>query len=258
MGIRNFNDKIDASYLRKSAKLLEDIKETSYEMMNLKSSDKVLDIGCGPGIDVYNISKIIGEEGKVIGIDNDQNMIDEADNSYNAQNIEFIKGDVRKLPFPDEYFNAVRAERLFQVLSQKYNRDEVFKEMMRVTKKEGTIVLVDADWGSASVDHEDHELTNRLLNFFARFCRPNGYAGREFLSLLKRNDIELADMKVKPVVILDFQETTFGDWLSKEALKHKIATLEELESWNEDLSQRTERQEFFSCSNMILVAGKKS
>lgn len=244
MGIRDFNGNVDADYLKETAKLLEDLKKTSYEMMSITSNDKVLDIGCGTGIDVYNLSKLVGGKGKVIGLDNDQKMIEEAENIYNGQNIEFIKGDVRKLPFPDEYFNAVRAERLFQVLPQEFDMDEVLGEMIRVTKKQGTIVLLDTDWGSASVDYENQELTNRLLNFFATKCRPKGFAGREFMSLLKRNGILLIDIKVKPVLTLDFQKTPFGPWLTKEALKHKVATREELDAWDQDLSSKTKKRNF--------------
>jgi ubiquinone/menaquinone biosynthesis C-methylase UbiE len=257
MGIKDFNGNVDATYLRESAKLLQNVKETSYQMMSLSSNDIVLDVGCGPGIDANNLSKLIGEGGKVIGLDNDEKMIEEAENSFSEPNLEFIRGDVKELPFPDEYFNAVRAERLFQVLPQEFDMDDVLLEMIRVTKKDGTIVLVDTDWGSVSLDYENHELTNRLLDFFANICRPKGFAGREFLGLIRRNGLYLTDIKVKPVVILDFHETTFSSWLTKEALKHKVATEMELDAWNHDLSKKTEKQEFYSCVNMVLVSGRK-
>lgn len=257
MSIRNFDGNVNARYLREMAKLLQDIKDMSYEMMNLSKDSMVLDIGYGTGIDVHNIARLVGKEGKVVGLDNDENMIEEAKNSYREPNLEFICGDVEEIPYPDEYFDAVRAERLFQVLSQKFDMDDVLQEMIRVTKKDGMIVLLDTDWGSASVDYENHALTNRLLHFFAEVCRPKGFAGREFLGLLKRNGIFLMTIKVEPVVTLDFQETPFGPWLTKEALEHKIATENELDVWNQDLTKKTEGQEFYSCVNMVLVAGKK-
>ena len=75
MSIKNFNGNIDANYLREMAKLLEDIKDTSYQMMNLTPGNIALDIGCGPGVDAYKMAKIVGKGGKVLGLDNDPEMI---------------------------------------------------------------------------------------------------------------------------------------------------------------------------------------
>lgn len=257
MSIRDFDGNVDVAYLVEMAKLLQDLKETSYQMMNMENGSKVLDIGCGAGIDAHNMTKYVGQAGKVIGLDNDDEMIDEAKNNNSAPNLEFVKGDVKEIPYPDGFFDAVRAERLFQVLPREFSMDEVLKEMIRVTKKGGMIVLVDTDWGSASLDYKKQELTSRLLDFFANACRPKGFVGREFLGLLKRNGLNTADIKVIPVLTLDFHETPFGKWLTQEALEHGVATQEEMDAWNHDLSEKTDKGEFYSCVNMVLVAGIK-
>ena len=257
MSIKNFNGNVDANYLKEMAKLLEEIKDTSYQMMNLSPGDIVLDIGCGIGVDAYNIAEIVGRKGKVIGLDNDPEMINNATENFTAMNLEFTIGNVKELPFPDGYFDSVRAEKLFQVLPPDLGFDNVIQEIIRVTKKGGMIILVDTDWGSASLDYEKEELTKRLLDFFAKVCRPNGYAGREFVGLLKRNKVEVVDVNVKPIITLDFHETTFGEWLTREALEHEIATPEEMQGWNHDLEEKTDRGEFYSCVNMVLVAGIK-
>ncbi len=257
MSIKNFKGNVDASYLKEMAKLLEDIKDTSYQMMNLTPGTTTLDIGCGPGVDAYEMAKIVGKEGKVIGLDNDPEMIKDAQENFIAANLEFTIGDVKNLPFNDGYFDSVRADKLFQVLPPDFDFDKVIQEIIRVTKNGGMIVVVDTDWGSASLDYDDLELTNRLLNFFADICRPNGFAGRKFIGLLKRNKVQVVDVKVKPVITLDFHETTFGEWLTQEALKHGIASPKEMDAWNQELTDKTANGDFYSCVNMVLVAGKK-
>lgn len=257
MGLKNFDGNVDVDYLRETARVLEVIKNKSYEMMKLTTGDSALDIGCGPGIDVCNISKLVGENGKVIGLDKDENMLLEAKKNYKENNVEFIYGDVSSIPYAEEYFNAVRAERLFQVLPDSYKIEELFKELVRVTKKNGRIVLVDTDWGSASIDYEDNELTNRLLYFFANKCRPNGFAGRQFYSLLKSAGMCNIEIEIKPIITLDFNETPFSAWLTKEALDNNIATKEEMEQWNKVLEEKTEKKEFFSSVNMIVISGEK-
>jgi ubiquinone/menaquinone biosynthesis C-methylase UbiE len=257
MGAKHFDGKVDSEYLRQSAKLVEKIKETSYEMMRLKGGMKVLDIGCGPGIDVCRISGLVGGNGKVIGIDNDDQMIFDAGQEAVSSNTQFIKADVCAMPFEDNYFDAVRAERLFQVLPGSVDFNKAFEEIIRVTKEGGIIVLADSDWGSASVNYEDAELTNRLLHFFAKECRPNGYAGRQFYELMKKHGLDIERVEALPVYMFDFSETPFEKWLTREALEKNIATQEEMKHWNEDLNRKTENGEFFALVNMILVSGRK-
>ncbi|OGW58283.1 MAG: hypothetical protein A2Z09_00185 [Nitrospirae bacterium RBG_16_43_8] len=257
MGLKHFDGKVDSEYLRESAKRVEKVKQTSYEMLQLREGMKVLDIGCGPGIDTRTISGLVGDKGQVIGIDNDDKMIADAEQEARSSNTKFIKADVCSLPFEGNFFDAVRVERLFQVLPRTINFNEVLGEIIRITKENGVIVLVDSDWGTASVNYEDAELTNRLLHFFANDCRPHGYAGRQFYELMKKNGLTVERVEALPVYMFDFSETPFEKWLTREALEKNISTEEEMQHWNEDLNRKTENREFFSLVNMILVSGRK-
>lgn len=134
----------------------------------------------------------------------------------------------------------------------------MLKEIIRVTKENGVIVLLDTDWGTASLNYENAELTNRLLYFFANECRPHGYAGREFYALMKKHGLAVERVEALPVYMFDFSETPFEKWLTREALEKKIATEEEMNRWNNDLNRKTEENEFFGLVNMILVSGRKS
>ncbi|GEM_PF-4026537 len=95
MGVKHFDGKVDSAYLRESAKRVEKVKQTSYEMMYLIDGMKVLDIGCGQGIDARKISELVGDNGQVIGIDHDDKMIADAEQEARASNTQFIKADVQ-------------------------------------------------------------------------------------------------------------------------------------------------------------------
>jgi len=257
MGLTHFDGNVDSDYLRESAERVEHVKRTSYDMMHLSEGMKVLDIGCGPGIDARNIAGLVGDGGHVIGIDSDGTMIADAVQSALSSNTHFIKADVRSMPFKDNCFDAVRAERLFQVLPRSIDFNDVLREMIGVTNETGIIVLVDTDWATASVNYEDAELTNRLLYFFATECRPHGYAGRQFYELMKKRGLIVERVEALPVYMFDFSETPFEKWLTREALEKKIATKAEMRQWNEDLNRKTTNREFFSLVTMILVSGRK-
>jgi len=102
-------------------------KQCSYNACNLSKDCKIIDVGCGVGTDALSMLKVIGEggEGKVVGIDRSQALLDEATKYVHAHlegketlkhKVEFITGDVYQLPFDDNYFDASRTDRVLQHL----------------------------------------------------------------------------------------------------------------------------------------------
>jgi len=253
---------VSADYLKRIAQHAENIKKRSYELMNLQTDSVVLDIGCGPASDTIPLAGYIGSAGKIIGIDNDPEMIEKANQELKLSGIQkdvsHIQADVQSLPFASSAFDICRAERLFQVLPRSISRDSVFSEIDRVLKPGGTVVLVDADWGSATVNFSDTELERRLINFFATGMRPNGFAGRQLFELLQRNAYRDIQVNVVPFIAKELSETMFGDWLREDALKNKIATPEEMDNWRAELENKSSKGTFFACVNMVIVAGRKA
>ncbi|WP_086930369.1 methyltransferase domain-containing protein [Agarilytica rhodophyticola] len=67
---------------------------------------KVLDLGCGAGRDVYALSRLVGEQGRVVGVDmtDEQLNVAKSHQSYHAEkygyqksNVEFVKGELENL-----------------------------------------------------------------------------------------------------------------------------------------------------------------
>ena len=160
---------VNGDYLQTAAERVKHLKHSSYQRMDIQHAFHVLDIGCGPGVDTVAMAKLVGKEGQVIGLDIDEEMLVKADVLAQKEGVQDIVehriGDVLQMPFPDDHFDAIRAERLFQVLPTPYDRPVVFREMVRVTEPDGSIVAADADWATASVDYEDNELERHLMAF---------------------------------------------------------------------------------------------
>ncbi len=251
---------VTAEYLKKRAQDSKLIKLRSYELMQIQPDSQVLDVGCGPAIDTIPLSEYIGEGGLVVGVDNDPAMLEKANKEVRERNltkrIQHIQGNAKKLPFNDGEFDRVHAERLFQVLP-KSDAEAVFTELNRVLRGGGRMVLVDTDWGSASVNFSDSALERQLVNFFAAKLRPNGFAGRQLLGLLKDSGYVDVSVEIVPSVHRDFRETPFCEWVPSEALKNAIATREEIDHWKAELAAKTERGTYLSYVNMVIVGGTK-
>ncbi len=251
---------VSADYLKKQAQASKNIKTRSYQLMQIATDSQVLDVGCGPATDTIALSDYIGKGGRIVGVDNDPQMIQKANQTIKEQNItkniQHQVGDAKKLPFADGEFDRVHAERLFQVLP-KADGQTVFSELNRVLKSGGRMVLVDTDWASASVCFSDASLERRLINFFGTKMRPNGFAGRDLLALLKSGGYVDVAVEVVPYVTREFSETFFGEWLRAEALKSQAATQQELDRWATELTQKSAEGTYFSCVNIIIAAATK-
>ncbi len=143
-------------WLDMMGRLVQPAKERSFQLMGLQSGSTVLDIGCGTGRDVARLMELVGAKGEVWGVDNNPEFIKEA-KQHHPRGL-FVEGDVFKLPFKDDFFDATRMER---VLLHTGNIDRALAEMVRVTKPGGHIALIEPFeflWYPS-----DQELTQRLM-----------------------------------------------------------------------------------------------
>lgn len=250
---------VDSDYLSRAAQLAQRFKERSYELLQLRPGHAVLDVGCGPGVDTIPMAAQVGEDGYVIGVDIDTDMVAEADARVAEEG---LRGRVTHqaagadaLPFADGSSDAVRAERLIQVLPERTVATRAVSEMHRVIKPGGQLVLADADWGSASVDFGDSALERRLLTFFAEQLRPNGYAGRELLRLMHAQGFRSLEKEVTAMVHTDLSLLPFDNWLPTEAVKAGEISEAEAQGWRDELNERIAQGSFHATVNLVLVTG---
>ena len=105
-----------------------------------KDGDSVLDFGCGNG----RLLELIGNK-KItyLGVDISEQLLNGAIESYAGENIQFKKTapGQTSLAFPAENFNTVYSVAVFHHFPSREYRQDMAKELYRVTKKEGHIVI---------------------------------------------------------------------------------------------------------------------
>jgi len=122
--------------------LLRDIRIYTPEFSGMKAGDRVLDVCCGTGDQVFHYAKrgIIAT-----GIDLSASMIKLARRNKRKQglrNVSFQIADALNLPFKDNFFDYASISFALHE-NERTVRDKIIYEMKRVVKKEGALIFMD-------------------------------------------------------------------------------------------------------------------
>ena len=103
----------------------------------------VVDVGSGSGFDALIASTLVGPQGKVIGVDMTQEMLDKARAgaaAMDAAHVEFREGIAEKLPLLEEYADVVISN---GVLNLTLDKVKTLSEWSRILKPGGRLYIGD-------------------------------------------------------------------------------------------------------------------
>lgn len=110
------------------------------EIAEIDLGHHVLDVACGTGTLARAIQMETGLTGKIIGLDTNEKMLASA--QAHSRGIEWQLGDATAMPFEKNRFDRVMCQFALMFIG---NRVAAIKEMLRVCKPEGLVVV--ATWG---------------------------------------------------------------------------------------------------------------
>ena len=100
---------------------------------------RVLDLGCGAGLDSLIAARRVGPAGRVVGIDFSESMLTrarQAATEARTGNATFQRGDAENLPFASESFDVAIVNGIFNLNP---SRDRIFPELFRVLRHGGSV-----------------------------------------------------------------------------------------------------------------------
>jgi arsenite methyltransferase len=167
----------------------------------------VLDLGCGTGRDVYMLSKLVGEKGRVIGIDMTDEQLALAGKhalwqmekfGFGKSNVEFKKGfmeDLHSLGIEDNSVDLVVSNCVINLSPEK---EKVFAEIFRVLKPGGELYFSDV--------FADRRIPQALRNdpVLLGECLSGAMYTEDFRRMMAQNGVaDFRVVKTSAVPILD-------------------------------------------------------
>lgn len=113
------------------------------EYAKINAGDTVVDLGSGAGNDCFVARSIVGDNGRVIGIDMTEAMVEKAKKNVKAlgfTNVEFRLGDIENIPVDEKTADVVVSNCVMNLVPDKH---KAFSETFRILKQGGHFSISD-------------------------------------------------------------------------------------------------------------------
>lgn len=231
-----------------------DRRERLLELLDLKSGESVLSVGCGPGYEPAAMAEAVGIDGHVHGIDNSEEILAMArDHCDEYPQVTLDHADVAELPVEDDRFDAAVASLVYEYSP---SVDDAVAELRRVLRPGGRAALLSTDWES-TVWHSSNadRMDNAIGTFTEVYANPR--LGSQLTPYLKEGGLTVEHVEPYSNLATDLDGYA---GLVLELMKGQLEEDEafgqsEIEAWERDLRELDDAGEtFFNLTYYLYIA----
>ena len=143
----------------------------AFFVRHVRSGDRLVDLGCGPGSVTAGFAAAVGPRGMVLGVDLDPG----------PASVPLVRGDIHALPFPDGSVDAIF---MCAVLQHVADSLVPLVEARRIARPGAVIGVADADWGGAVIAPDDPWLQRGQEILTGLRAGTSPFVGRQLRGLL--------------------------------------------------------------------------
>lgn len=170
------------------------VSQAYFAQLPLGSARRILALGCGTGVEVRALKRLIAPDVAVVGIDHSTALIDvarqlTADEGL-SENVSYETGDAHHPGGDDGAFDIVT---LHTLLSHVEDPLQVLSQARRLVRPGGTVAVFDGDYASLTFAHPDHALATMVEERLKQVLVANPRVMRDMPGLLRQAGLELDD-----------------------------------------------------------------
>ncbi|MFF4792136.1 class I SAM-dependent methyltransferase [Streptomyces sp. NPDC001276] len=120
------------------------LNNTLVAASGVRPGDRVLDVGCGPGVFAGRLAEAVGPGGRVVGVDPSAPMVEYATrHAGRSANCRFVLAAAQHLDLPDGEFDVVTSTFAMHHIPEGH-RKTALAQMYRVLRPGGRLLIADA------------------------------------------------------------------------------------------------------------------
>lgn len=233
-------------------------RERVVALLAPQTGERALDIGCGPGLTTEGLAHAVGVSGAVLGIDIAQPMLSiAARRCAELPQVRFERCDVNALPIPEMAFDVALASQVYEYVA---DIDGALRELARVIRPGGRVVLVDTDWESAVWASGDDARMRRVLEAWNEHI-PHPQLPRTLKRRMEAAGFRNVEVAIVPLLNLAYDPATYSlgmmTLIGNFASGRNGLTADDIAAWHADAKRMGERGEYFFSLNRYVFMGER-
>jgi ubiquinone/menaquinone biosynthesis C-methylase UbiE len=224
------------------------------EALNLRTGERVLELGCGGGYYTHEVARFVGLTGRVCAIDISPDQITAAQaRCAEFPWVECREADIAAPPYGNAEFDVVFAVQALEYLPK---LDDALRQIHRILRPGGRLIVLATDWSSAVWYSENAPRMQRMLAAWA----PHTPC-RDLPSLLgaglRRAGIQPLRQTPIPILNTSYNPASFSYWVAqiirRFIVSRQSVTEEEAAEWFEEFAKLEENGAYFFCITPVLT-----
>jgi SAM-dependent methyltransferase len=253
-------------FTEEAARQLERLYQTSdvvaqrsetIKLLALRSGERVLDVGCGPGYLCESIAEAVGRDGAVTGIDISSDLIALCKRRNPPTWLSYVVGDATNIGQPDASFDVVACA---QVAEYVPDVDRVVSEAFRVLRPGGRAVFVATDWDALVWHSEMPDRMALVMKSWEAHC-AHPRLPRSLASRLADAGFRFDGAAVFPILNLQWHDDTYSKGLARLIRdfvgRRNDVPSDDLRGWHEEFAQLSEAGRYFFSSNRYIFRASR-